>query len=227
MTSKSETKNTFTFIEVCAGAGGLSHGFVNAGFTPVLLNDIDKHCVNTLTQNYPDVAVKAGTMTELNLEEYSDATIDVLMGGVPCQSFSQAGKQKGIADNRGQLILDFANMVKTLLPKVFLIENVKGLLHHNKGETLKYILEEYENIGQYTIQYKVLNANDFNVPQKRERLIIVGVRKDSQKQFQFPTPEKIKPVLKDVLLDCQPSEGLLYSEKKKNYLTKSHKMDAG
>jgi DNA (cytosine-5)-methyltransferase 1 len=206
----------FTFIEVCAGAGGLSHGFTSVGFVPVLLNDVDKHCVNTLRHNYPEVEVFAGSMTDIDLQKYvgRDSSIDVLMGGVPCQSFSQAGKQKGIADDRGQLILEFVRMVDVIEPKVFLIENVKGLLHHNKGATFQLIRDEYAKLGKYTISHQVLNANDYGVPQKRERLIMVGVRNDIPTPFAFPTPHAHKPVLKEVLTDCPASPGSSYSEKK-------------
>lgn len=202
-----------TFIEVCAGAGGLSEGFIRSGFEAVLLNDNDKYCCQTLRLNHPNVEVFCGDMNKIDLSKYVNK-VDVVMGGVPCQSFSMAGKREGISDDRGKLILSFVSMVNTVNPKVFVIENVKGLLSHNKGETLRHVLSEFERLKKYAVSYKVLNANDYGVPQKRERLIIVGVSNEIDKQFRFPKENDYKPVLKDVLLDCPASDGMKYSQLK-------------
>jgi len=105
-------------------------------------------------------------------------------------------------------------MISTIQPKVFLIENVKGLKTHDKGKTLDIILNKIDEIGNYKVQWKVLNANDYNVPQKRERMIIIGVRNDIDETYQYPEPEEYKPVLKDVLEDCPVSDGALYNDKK-------------
>jgi len=203
---------TLNFIEVCAGAGGLSHGFITSGFTPILLNDNDKYCCQTLRLNHSGVEVYEGDMNNIDWSKYTN--IDLVMGGVPCQSFSLAGKRNGITDNRGKLVLSFVSIINKLQPKVFLLENVKGLLIHNKGETLKYIINEFNKIGKYTISYKVLNANDYDVPQKRERLFIVGVRKDVGNKFEFPKQSTYKPILRDVLEDCPDSQGVQYSKAK-------------
>ena len=136
------------------------------------------------------------------------------MGGVPCQSFSQAGKRGGIDDKRGQLIFDFINMIDKINPKVFLIENVKGLITHNKGQTFNIIINELTKLNKYNISHKVLNANDYSVPQNRERLIIIGVIKNIKKKFNFPKAHNYKPILKDVLLNCPISEGTKYNQKK-------------
>lgn len=208
------TTNDKTFIEVCAGAGGLSKGFMDNGFVPLLLNDFDKYCCNTLEQNHPDANIFYGSMTDIDVTSYKNMDVDVLMGGVPCQSFSQAGKRLGIEDERGKLMMSFIKMVSEIEPKVFLIENVKGLATHNSGDTLKYIIEELENIGLYNIQYSVLNANDYGVPQNRERLIIVGTRSDLEGEFEYPEVQEVKPVLKDVLTDCPSSIGAVYNEEK-------------
>ena len=205
----------YTFIEVCAGGGGLSKGFIDLGFTPILLNDNDKHCIETLKCNHPNVEISKGSMNDIDLDKYKDSNIDVLMGGVPCQSFSQAGKRKGVEDDRGKLILNFIKMIDELNPKLFIIENVKGLLTHNKGETLNFIIHKIDTLGKYNVEYKVLNANDYNVPQKRERLVIVGTKKNTnEKRFAFPQKHDYKPVLKDVLSDCPVSQGLSYSQQK-------------
>ncbi len=203
-----------TFIEVCSGAGGLSKGFIDAGFNALLLNDTDKYCIETLRINHPTTNIIKGSMINLDLEKYKNMTVDVLMGGVPCQSFSHAGKRKGINDNRGKLILHFIEMISILKPNVFLIENVQGLVTHDKGNTLQVIINEINKIGQYNIDYKVLNANHYSVPQNRNRLIIVGVNKSINKKFYFPTPHEYKPVLKDILLNCPESSGIVYNKEK-------------
>ncbi len=193
--------STKNFIEVCSGGGGLGLGFILAGFKPILMNDNDKCCVKTLRLNHPDVEIFEGNMMDIDLKKYKDKNIDLLFGGVPCQSFSQAGKRKGIEDDRGKLLLYFIEMIDILNPKVFLIENVKGLISHDKGKTLLFILEELKKSEKYDVYYKVLNANDYSVPQNRERLIIIGVRRNLNKEFKFPEKHIYKPVLKDVLTD--------------------------
>jgi DNA (cytosine-5)-methyltransferase 1 len=208
------TTSAKTFIEVCAGAGGLSKGFMDNGFVPLLLNDFDKHCCNTLLQNHPEANIFHGSMTDIELTQYKNMNVDVLMGGVPCQSFSQAGKRLGIEDERGRLMMSFIKMVTAIEPKVFLIENVKGLATHNNGDTLRYIIEELVKIGLYNIQYSVLNANDYGVPQNRERLIILGTRNDLESEFEYPAVQDVKPVLKDVLTDCPTSIGAVYKKEK-------------
>lgn len=202
----------YTFIEVCAGAGGLSKGFIDLGFHPILLNDTDKYCIETLKLNHPNIQLYKGSMVDIDLDKYKGKDVDVLMGGVPCQSFSQAGKRKGIADDRGQLIIHFIKMIDTINPKIFIIENVQGLLTHKKGETLKYIIDEINKLDKYHIEYKLLNANDYSVPQNRKRLIIVGVRNNLNKTFSFPKPHEYKPILKDALVDCPVSPGALYKK---------------
>ena len=169
MDSKNKKKNKhindrpYTFIEVCAGAGGLSKGFIVAVFKPLLLNDIDKYCIETLKMNHPNINVIKGSMVDLDLEKYKDNNIDVLIGGVPCQPFSQTGKRKGIADDRGKLIIHFIKMISILTPKMFIIENVDGLITYDKGKTLQMVINKINKIGKYIINYSVLNANDYRI----------------------------------------------------------------
>jgi DNA (cytosine-5)-methyltransferase 1 len=205
--------NKYTFLEVCSGSGGLSLGFIDTGFEALLLNDNDKYCIETLKVNHPNIPLFKGNMLDINLDKYIN-NVDVLMGGVPCQSFSQSGKRKGILDERGQLILHFIKIVDIVNPNIFLIENVKGLATHNKGKTLQYIIEEFNKLNKYNITYKVLNANNYSVPQNRERLIIIGVNKKINKTFNFPKEHKYKPILKDVLINCPKSLGVEYSKEK-------------
>lgn len=206
-----------SFIEVCAGAGGLSSGFIKAGFHPLLLNDNDKTCIKTLQNNHQNSNIIQLCMTELNLTEYKNK-VDVLIGGVPCQSFSQIGKRKGLQDERGDLILRFKELVEQCNPKIFMIENVKGLETHNNGKTLKKVLKNLNKGKQYDVIYQVLNAKDYEVPQKRERIFIVGVRRDLNKQYNFPDKNPNKLVLRDVLNDVPESEGYTYSESKKEVM---------
>lgn len=211
---KQNMENEYNFIEVCAGAGGLSKGFINKKFKPLLLNDNDKSCIETLKLNHSNINIFKGCMLDIDLDQYKNKSIDVLMGGVPCQSFSQAGKRQGIEDDRGKLIIHFIKMIDTLNPKVFLIENVQGLVTHNKGKTLDLVIKEINKLNKYKVDYKVLNANDYSVPQNRKRLIIVGINNNLNKTFNFPTPHVYKPVLKDVLTNCPVSEGALYKPDK-------------
>jgi len=203
----------YTFIEVCAGGGGLSSGLIKSGFTPLLLNDNNKDCCKTLKQNHPDANIICGSMDEIDYSNYIDK-VDLLTGGVPCQSFSQAGLRKGLDDPRGNLMLKFIDILNLVKPKLFMIENVKGLLTHEKGETVKKIINDLNENGLYDITYKCLNASNYDVPQKRERVFIVGVLKSIGRQFKFPDESVNKKVLKDVLINVPASNGLTYSEEK-------------
>ena len=201
-----------TFIEVCAGAGGLSTGFINEGFVPLLINEILPVACETLKKNHPEVPLHEKSMTELDLTAYQ-GNVDVLMGGVPCQSFSHAGERRGMDDPRGQLVAAFYRLVQQCQPKLFFIENVKGLTTHAKGETLKNIIALFSSHG-YDVSHKILNAVDFGVPQKRERVFIVGVKKGVS--FEFPAKlESPTPTLRAVLQDVPPSAGATYPEAKR------------
>lgn len=203
-----------TFIEVCAGAGGLGTGFMEAGCTPLLLNELDSTCCETLRVNHPGVLVHCGDMQSLHLQEY-EGRVDILMGGVPCQAFSQAGERRGLEDPRGQLILDFNRLVLECKPKLLLVENVKGLTTHNGGATLASVLELFANDGMYRMHTKVLNANAYGVAQKRERILIVGIRSDLPDEFTYPEPEAYRPVLRDILQDVPESPGASYPPAKR------------
>jgi DNA (cytosine-5)-methyltransferase 1 len=202
-----------TFIEVCAGGGGLSAGLIKAGFVPLLLNDINKDCCQTLKRNHPNTNVVCGSMTEIDYSQYVDK-VDLMVGGVPCQSFSQAGLRKGLDDPRGDLMMQFIEIVNTLRPKLFVIENVKGLITHKKGETFRLIFDKLTEHGLYDVSYKCLDASDYDVPQKRERVFIVGVLKQLNQVYSFPKESNRKRVLRDVLYDVPPSNGLQYNQRK-------------
>ncbi len=213
---------TFSCIELFAGAGGLALGLEKAGFNAIGLIEYDKDAAATLSHNRPNWNVindDIANISCLNLQQYfglKQGELDLLSGGAPCQSFSYAGKRLGLEDARGTLFYHYAKFLEQLQPKIFLFENVKGLLTHDKGRTYQTILNIFEGAG-YTIQKDILNAWDFGVAQKRERLITVGIRNDllNKTSFSFPVPHKYKPVLRDILLDCPKSEGTPYSAYKR------------
>lgn len=209
-------------IELFAGAGGLALGLEKAGFNTIGLIEIDKDASDTLRRNRPEWRVindDIANISCLNLNEYfgiKTGELSLLSGGAPCQSFSYAGKRLGLEDARGTLFYHYAKFLEQLQPKMFLFENVKGLLTHDSGRTYKTITNIFEKTG-YIIHKKVLNAWDYGVAQKRERLITIGIRKNLSNdiRFDFPKPHEYKPVLRDILLDCPPSDGTSYSEYKK------------
>ena len=215
-------KKKFTSIELFAGAGGLALGIDKAGFNTIGLIEFDRDAANTLRRNKPKWRVLNEDIAKIscqNLPKYFNigvGELDLLSGGAPCQSFSYAGKRLGLEDARGTLFYHYAKFLEQLQPKMFLFENVRGLLTHDKGRTYETILGIFESCG-YTIQREVLNAWDYGVAQKRERLITIGIRNDLRDKikFSFPKPHKYKPVLRDILLDCPKSEGTPYSDYKR------------
>lgn len=209
-------------IELFAGAGGLALGLEQAGFEHIGLVEFDKSAADTLTHNRPnwnvlceDVEIVAARDLE---EEFKikKGDLDLLSGGAPCQSFSYAGKRLGLDDVRGTMFYHYATFLHKLQPKMFLFENVRGLLTHDKGRTYETICNIFNDEG-YTIQYKVLNAWDYGVPQKRERLITIGIRNDlvEQCEFNYPAKHEYKPILRDLKLEQNPTECGKYSENKK------------
>ena len=203
-----------TFIEVFAGCGGLSFGLIKAGFKPILLIDNDKDCVKTLKLNHPDIEIKQKDVTELHLDKYKKK-VHVLAGGIPCQSWSFAGKRLGLKDKRGNLFMDFIRLIKECEPSIFLIENVHGLITHDNGETFKMLKKMLSIDNTYDIYYKLLNSNDYDVPQNRKRVFIIGTYKKNKLIYEFPQPfnqgTKLINVLKNIPL-C--SECYKYPEKK-------------
>ena len=222
MVSSVEIDNKcFKNIELFAGAGGLALGLEQAGFTHIGLVENDKYAANTLRLNreYWNVLeenieniVERNLEKEFNIKKYE---LDLLSGGPPCQSFSYAGKKLGLEDARGTMFYYYAKFLNKLQPKMFLFENVKGLLSHNKGETFNTILNIFEEQGYYT-QHKVLNTINYGVAQKRERLIIIGIRNDliNTINFEFPKEYKYKLTLRDILINVPKSEGAKYTKNK-------------
>lgn len=196
-------------LELFAGAGGLALGLQGAGFTHYALIELDKDCINTLRTNRPNWPIINSDVKDIDFNIYRNK-IDILAGGFPCQSFSYAGKRLGLQDSRGSLVYQFIRAIQESQPKTFLGENVRGLLTIDNGETFKSIKSALEDIG-YVIYHKLLNAVNYNVPQKRERLIIIGFRKDLQVNYQFPTPNPKIITLREALKDCPVSPCAKYS----------------
>ena len=210
----------FKTVELFAGAGGLALGIERANFEPLALIEIDKDAAATLQLNRPNWNVineDIANISPLNLEMFFDlrcGELDLLSGGAPCQAFSYAGKRLGLADARGTLVYHYAVFLQKLKPKIFLFENVRGLLTHDKGRTYQTMLNVFKDCG-YRVDKKILNAWDYGNAQKRERLITVGVREDLALNVNFPPPHEYKPVLRDVLKNVPQSLGAKYSEYKR------------
>lgn len=188
----------YTVLELFAGAGGLAIGLEKAGLKCVALNEIDRWAAETLRINRPNWNVVEGDIRELSFKHLENQ-IDVVTGGFPCQAFSYAGKRFGFSDARGTLFYEFARTVKDTQPKICIGENVKGLQNHDSGRTLETMIAILDEIGYRVLDPKVLKAIYHNVPQKRERLILVGIRKDLDVSFEYPKPNKKVYTLKDAL----------------------------
>ncbi len=217
----------FRSIELFAGAGGLALGLENAGFEVTLLNELDKYAGATLKKNRPDWNVAIGDIAEINFTRYRDK-IDLLSGGFPCQAFSYAGNKLGFGDIRGTLFFELARAVAEIQPRVFLGENVRGLLNHDNGRTIETIKHKIEEIGYTLVAPRVLKAIYYKVPQKRERLFLVGIRNDLVEDinFHWPSPYKRVVTLKDALkkgelfaTDVPASAGQVYPARKKEILS--------
>lgn len=205
-----------TAVELFAGAGGLALGLEQAGIKTLEYVEFDKACCETLRTNRPEWNVVCDDIHNVDFTEYS-GKVDIVTGGFPCQAFSFAGKKLGFEDTRGTLFHEFARCVKEIQPKIFLAENVRGLVSHDNGRTLSTIIEVLEGLG-YTTQHQVLNAAYYGVGQKRERIVIVGIRNDLNITFEYPKADDKMTTLRQALKDCPPSIGEEYSEKKKKVL---------
>lgn len=220
--SKVVPKRKYNSIELFAGAGGLALGLEKAGFYAQGLVEIDKYAAETLRRNRPEWNVIEEDIIKVaneRMDKYlpQGIEIDFVSGGYPCQAFSYAGHKLGLEDVRGTMFYYFAQIVDQLKPKVFLAENVRGLISHDGGKTLQTMIQIYESIG-YNVTYHLVRATDYNVAQKRERVIIVGIRKDYHVKYYLPKPYDYKPVLRNVLKDVPKSIGEKYPEKKKKVL---------
>jgi len=212
----------YTSIELFAGCGGLALGLEKAGFNNILLNEINKDASKTLKKNKPNWNVKNCDIHDLSFKKYKNK-IDLVSGGFPCQSFSYAGNKLGLNDARGTLFFEFTRVIKEIQPKTFIAENVKGLLSHERGKTLEIIKSVLTDLGYIIIEPRVIQAIYHKVPQKRERLLIIGIRNDIYRDdvFKFPDPYSKVFTMKDALKkgelypsDVPNSIGQKYPEKK-------------
>ncbi|MGB1261611.1 MAG: DNA cytosine methyltransferase [Cognaticolwellia sp.] len=219
----------YNLLELFAGGGGLALGMEQAGFNTVLLNELDKNACATLRANRPDWNVVEGDISQIEFSKYHNQ-IDLLTGGFPCQAFSYAGKSLGFEDVRGTLFFEMARAIKETNPKIFLAENVRALLTHDNGNTLNTIKNVIEELGYALVEPKVLKSIFYKVPQKRERLILVGIRKDllngEEPKFDWPSPYHKVMTVKDALFkgeifnsDVIKSKGQEYPKRKKEIMS--------
>ncbi|MFN8672259.1 MAG: DNA cytosine methyltransferase [Candidatus Sericytochromatia bacterium] len=183
---------SFNFIDLFAGIGGIRIPFEELGGNCVFSSEWDKYSQETYQANFNHKP--NGDITKI--DEKDIPNFDILLGGFPCQAFSIAGKRMGFEDTRGTLFFDVARIIKYHKPKAFLLENVKGLLNHKKGETFEVIKNTLNELG-YKIHYQILNAKNFGIPQNRERIYIIGFKEDLE--FYFPDNLDIKTKLGDIL----------------------------
>lgn len=204
----------YSILELFAGAGGLALGLENAGLKHRSLIEIDKDACATLTSNRPywDVICE-----DVNKIDYKDISVDIITGGFPCQSFSIAGRQLGFKDIRGTLFFELIRAISTIRPKVVLCENVKGLVNHDQGNTLRIMVKSFNDIG-YKVSMRILRAQYLDVPQKRERLFMICVKKDLDIPFLFPKELPYVIPLKEALKGVPNSIGFKYSKNKKEVL---------
>lgn len=190
----------YKLISLFAGAGGLDLGFQKAGFEIVAANEFDKTIWETYEKNHEAELIR-GDISEISSEEFPEC--DGIIGGPPCQSWSEAGALKGIEDPRGQLFYEYIRVLKDKKPKFFLAENVKGMMAKRHTEAVENIVSQFEDAG-YDVFIHLLNASDYGVPQDRKRVFYVGFRKDLIINFEIP-PEKYdyKLTLKDAIYDLK------------------------
>ena len=212
----------YNVVELFAGAGGLALGLEEAGFNELALVEIDRNACDTLRANRPNWNVIEDdviTVAERGIKTYlpEGVEVDLLSGGYPCQAFSYAGKRLGLEDVRGTMFYYYAKILKDLMPKVFLAENVRGLVTHDEGRTLQSMIDVFTEIG-YKVTWNVLKAVDYGVAQKRERIVIIGIRNDINLEFRDPKPFGYIPTLRDALKDVPESPGSTYPQRKREVL---------
>lgn len=208
-------KKVYTTIDLFSGCGGLTKGFSMAGFKSIFATDIDENCEKTFTRNFPNTPFLREDITSISKSEVDTLTHniapDIIIGGPPCQGFSLANKRRNQLrdDPRNKLFYGFVKFIDWYSPKCFVMENVKGLLSMQDGEVFKTIIDAFTHAGQcgYNVVYNVLKASDYGVPQTRERVIIIGYRKDLHLNPVFPRPTTPCPITVDeAISDLPPIE---------------------
>ncbi len=198
-------------ISLFSGAGGLDLGFEKAGFKTIWANEYDKEIWETFEKNFKDTILDRRSIVKIPSSDIPETL--GLIGGPPCQSWSEAGKSRGIKDERGQLFFEFIRVLRDKKPLFFLAENVSGMLASKHSNALENIKNHFIDSG-YNLSFKLLNAHDYKVPQDRKRIFFIGFRKDLNMTFKFPKGFSKKRFLKDVIDDLKDN---VLSAKDKNY----------
>lgn len=189
-------------ISLFSGAGGLDKGFHNAGFRTVIANEYDSKICPTFKINFPDTDLIEGDIRNISSDVFPHNPTGII-GGPPCQSWSEAGSLKGIEDARGQLFYEYIRILRDTQPLFFVAENVSGMLAQRHSEAVCGFLKLFDEAG-YDVNLKLLNANDFNVPEDRERVFYIGFRKDLDiHDYEYPQPLEHKPTLRETIWDLQ------------------------
>ena len=202
---------TKKIVSLFSCAGGLDKGFEKAGFDIVWANEYDSTIWETFEHNFPNTVLDRRSIRNVPSEDIPDCI--GIIGGPPCQSWSEAGALRGINDSRGQLFYEFIRILRDKKPLFFLAENVEGMLAQRHSEALSNIIKLFKESG-YNLSFRLINANNYNVPQDRKRVIFVGYRSDLNITFEFPEMQEYKPVLKDAIWDLKESA---IPAKEKNY----------
>lgn len=216
----------FTFIDLFAGIGGFRIAMQSLGGKCVYTSEWDEQAKKTYAANFGEIPF--GDITKEETKQFIPDDFDVLCAGFPCQAFSIAGKRGGFEDTRGTLFFDVAEIIKRKRPKAIFLENVKGLFNHDKGKTLKTILNVLRNdLGYYVPDPKVLNAKNFGVPQNRERIFIVGFKKDlGIENFEYPEASKEKVAFENIKEENEVSVKYYLSDTYLNTLIKHRERHA-
>ena len=209
------SKTEYKIVSLFAGCGGLDLGFEQAGFNVIWANEFEQHCQATYVRNHPNTEFMLGDICKIDLNSIPDS--DGFIGGPPCQSWSVGGKQKGLNDERGRLFLKYIELVKAKQPKFFVIENVKGILDDKFKDVFEDFILRLENAG-YAVQWALLDAVNFCIPQNRERVFFVGFKKELNVTFNFPNPTCVEPVTLERAIGDIAEEPNFYSGCKKDYI---------
>ncbi|MDO7253173.1 DNA (cytosine-5-)-methyltransferase [Helicobacter cappadocius] len=206
------------FIDFCSGIGGGRLGLEQNGFRCIGFSEIDKVAIQTYESLFDTKEPNLGDLTKISAEKLPD--FDVMISGFPCQSFSIVGKREGLANKeKGQIIYHLGKILEIKQPRFFILENVKGIINHDKGKTLKTVLEILEKCN-YNVSYEVLNSCDFSLPQKRERVYFIGIRKDFNQNFDFSKMQlKHKQNIPKIQDFLTPNEDNLFEKTLPSYET--------
>ncbi|MDO5564350.1 MAG: DNA cytosine methyltransferase [Eubacteriales bacterium] len=218
-----ESARKFNILSLFSGCGGLDLGFEKAGFDIPIANEFDKTIWATYEANHPNTKLIKGDIRKINESELQD--VDGIIGGPPCQSWSEAGSLRGVDDERGKLFFDYIRILKEKKPKFFLAENVSGMLADRHSEAVKKILSLFKNAG-YTVTLNMVNAKDYAVAQERKRVFYIGFRNDLNIDFKFPNGstenDDKKLTLKDVIYDLKDEAVPALERNKHNIKSKNN-----